>query len=180
MFAQYEPNVKATISFLKQLDVKVHNATIDETLQNHPDWPSLLCISDSLNKWNIPNGAGKTDPEKIDELPTPFIAYTIDRENPLFIVSKINETTVEGNHKNYNKTIVDKKEDFIKKWNGIYLIAEPNEHSGEYNYEVNNRKFLFNSLIPVTAFIVLVFLSLFFINRTANAVSVNANGIYFQ
>jgi len=54
MFAQYEPNVKATISFLKKLGVKVNDATVNETLQNHPDWPSMLCISDSLNKWSIP------------------------------------------------------------------------------------------------------------------------------
>lgn len=69
MFNQYEPNVKATIHFLKLLNVKVTNTTVNETLQNHPDWPSLLCISDSLNKWNVPNGAGKIDVSKIDELP---------------------------------------------------------------------------------------------------------------
>lgn len=46
MLDQYEPNVKATISFLNQLRVKVNNSTVNETLQNHPDWPSMLCISD--------------------------------------------------------------------------------------------------------------------------------------
>jgi hypothetical protein len=65
MFAQYEPNVKAAISFLKQLDVTVNNATVDETLQNHPDWPSLLCITDSLNKWGVPNAAGKIARKKL-------------------------------------------------------------------------------------------------------------------
>lgn len=55
MLTQYEPTVKATITFLKLLKVKVNKKTVDETLQNHPDWPSLLCITDSLNKWNVPN-----------------------------------------------------------------------------------------------------------------------------
>jgi uncharacterized membrane protein len=184
MFSQYESNVKATISFLKQLKVKVNNATVNETLQNHPDWPTLLCISDSLNKWNIPNAAGKIDTEKIDELPTPFIAYTNDRENPLFIVSKATETTIEGNNKSYKRTILENKEDFIKKWNGVYLIAEPDVHSGEHNYEINKRKSLFKSLIPVAAVIALIILSLFFVNRTVNAIpaaaSLSITAIYLQ
>ena len=72
MFSQFEPNVKATVVFLKLLNVKVNAVTVNEILQNHPDWPSLLCISDSLNKWNVPNEAGKIDVTNIDELPTPF------------------------------------------------------------------------------------------------------------
>ena len=76
MLSNYQPNVKTFISFLRLIQVKINNATVNETLQNHPDWPTLLCISDSLNKWNIPNGAGKIDAHKIDELPVPFIANT--------------------------------------------------------------------------------------------------------
>ena len=181
MFMQYEPNVKATISFLKQLGVKVNNTTVNETLQNHPDWPSLLCITDSLNKWNIPNGAGKTDAEKIDELPTPFIAYTNDRENPLFIVTKVTET-IEGYQKNYNRTFIEKKTEFTKKWTGVYLIAEPDGHSGEHNYEINRRKILFNSLIPFGAFIILLIAFCFYLNKivSTTATSLNVTGIYLQ
>ena len=65
MFYQFDPNVNAAICFLKQLKVKVNSKTVNDTLQNHPDWPTLLCVSDSLGKWNIPNGAGKIEPEKI-------------------------------------------------------------------------------------------------------------------
>ncbi|HEY8659322.1 MAG TPA: thioredoxin domain-containing protein [Hanamia sp.] len=184
MFNQFEPNVKATISFLKRLGIKVNNATVNETLQNHPDWPTLLCISDSLNKWGIPNGAGKIDPEKIDELPIPFIAYTNDRENPLAIVMQANETTIERYQKNYNKAIIEKKEDFIKKWRGVYLIAEPNAHSREPNYEAHKQKAFFNSLIPVAVFTLLTILSfLFLIGIVGNAATlqtVNATGIYLQ
>jgi hypothetical protein len=38
---------------------------VDETLQNHPDWPSLLSISDALSKWNIPNASGKIEKQDI-------------------------------------------------------------------------------------------------------------------
>jgi hypothetical protein len=48
MFNRFDPTVKAVIAFLKLLKVDVNNTTVDETLQKHPDWPSLLCVSDSL------------------------------------------------------------------------------------------------------------------------------------
>ena len=183
-FNQYEPNIKATINFLKLLKVKVTNSTVDETLQNHPDWPSMLCITDSLNKWNIPNGVGKIEIDKIDELPTPFLAYTHDRENPLAIVTEISSDTINLFQKNYNKPVTETKEHFIKKWGGVYLIAEPNEHSGDANYNASRKKSFLNSLIPFAAVTALVILSFFFLNNTiltnAALLSVSTLNVYLQ
>lgn len=184
MFSQYEPNVKAAIAYLKLLKVKVNNATVNESLQNHPDWPSLLCISDCLNKWSIPNAAGKIDVSKIDELPTPFIAYTNDRGNSLCIVSEVSDKKMQSFHKNYNKVTTEPKEEFLKKWNGVYLIAEPNEHSGEPNYEANKRKKIINSFIPATAFVAITIVSFILLNRMPGTGSASPAfsmaGIYIQ
>ena len=184
MFAQYESNVKATISFLKKLGVKVNNATVNETLQNHPDWPSMLCISDSLNKWSIPNAAGKIEPSQIEQLPTPFIAFTNNREYPLSVVTKVTDTSIESYSKNYKKPLTESKEEFLKNWTGTYLIAEPNEHSGEKDYEQNKRKTFINSLIPVALFVLIITLSFLLlyktINKTENILAISATGIYLQ
>ena len=112
MFNQYEPNVNATIAFLQLQHVKVNSSTVNETLQNHPDWPGLLCISDSLNNWNIPNCAGKIEPDKMDELPIPFLAYTNNREYPLVIVAAITPTSVDCYSKNYKQLTTITREDF--------------------------------------------------------------------
>ena len=40
MYNNYEPNVKATITFINLLKIKVSSLTVNETLQNHPDWPT--------------------------------------------------------------------------------------------------------------------------------------------
>lgn len=184
MFNQYEPNVKAAITFLKLLNLKVNNATVNETLQNHPDWPGLLCITDSFNKWNIPNGAGKIEPNQIDQLPVPFMTYTNDREHPLSIITQVTDITIEGYSKNYNKTLNVNKEEFLKSWTGIYLIAEPNEHSGEKEYEKNSRKANISALIPVSLFGLITALSLFSIYNilTYNGSNwvANITGVYFQ
>ena len=184
MFSQFEPNVKVTIAFLKLLNVKVNASAVNETLQNHPDWPSLLCISDSLKKWNVPNGAGKIDVTNIDELPTPFIAYTNNREQPLAIVTAVNDDTIQFYSKNYQLHISIDRDSFFKNWTGTYLIAEPAELSGEKDYQKNNRKAFVNALVPVSLFILLSTLSFLLvyrnINSNLNIITVNTTAIYVQ
>src|SRR5882757_4619321 len=173
MFDQYEPNVKATIAFLKELKIKVNNSTVDDTLQNHPDWPSLLCISDSLNKWNIPNAAAKIDVNEIDQLPTPFIACTHDRKFPLTIVTGVNSELIQLQEKGYGKTITISKADLLQQWNGYYLIAEPNEHSGEVNYAANKQKAFYRNILPFVTVGIVILLSMFLLQHSAI-------GVYIQ
>ena len=184
MFNLYEPTIKATIAFLELIKVRVNKFTVNETLQNHPDWPSLLCISDSLNKWHIPNGAGKIDVNSIDELPTPFIAYTNNREKPLAIVTEVSGNSITILQKNYNKAATESREGFLKNWTGVYLIAEPTAHSGEPNYKINRRKGIISSLIPVSAIALLITLSYFLLRRTITVGSgvqfFNVIAIYLQ
>ena len=112
MLSQFESTVKATITFLKLINVKVNNSTVSETLQNHPDWPGMLCISDSLNKWNIPNGAGKIEVDRIDELPRPFLAFTKNKVITVEIVIDINKNGV-SLYSNDIKTQLPKKETIL-------------------------------------------------------------------
>jgi protein-disulfide isomerase/uncharacterized membrane protein len=150
MLQQYEPNVKATIAFLKQLKVTVNNSTVNETLQSHPNWPSLLCISDSLTKWNIPNAAAKINPAEIDSLPTPFIAYTHKHQDRLVVVTEVTNNSVLFYAPTTGNTITQLKTDFIKEWDGIYIIAEPNEQSGENDYKKNKQKAFYKAALPLT------------------------------
>lgn len=176
MFNQYEPNIKATIKLLKLLKVKVTNTTVNETLQNHPDWPSMLCISDSLKKWNIPNGVGQIELANIDHLPTPFIVHTNNRENPLAIVTQVTDTAIYHYQKKHKKIIIENRETFLKKWYGVYLIAEPTEHSGEANYKANKQKELLKKIVPAIAIATLLFFSLIGLKNSAT----NTIGIYMQ
>jgi len=184
MYTQFDSTVKATICFLKLVKVKVNNSSVTETLQSHPNWPSLLCMVDSLNKWKIPNGAGKIDPHDIDQLTTPFIAQTTDREAPLAIVTQVGDTAIQVYQKNYKKVGTELKRDFIKKWSGVYLIAEPNEHSREHNYEKNKRNAFLNILIPVLAFSALMITSFLLVTKIVGEVSRSSSflitGLYLQ
>jgi uncharacterized membrane protein/thiol-disulfide isomerase/thioredoxin len=181
MFNRYEPNVKATIAFLKLLDVNVTRSTVDETLQNHPDWPSLLCISDSLTRWNVANAAGKIDPSEIDQLPIPFMAYTSSVESPLEIVTKVTDNSITLFSTKQNKQITESKETFLKRWNGVYLIAEKNEQSGEPDIKSQKRNAFIKGIIPGSLFVLLAVISGLFLQRNIALSEINAVlPVYFQ
>ena len=182
MFNRYEPNVKTIVAFLKLLDVKVNSKTIDDTLQNHPDWPSLLCISDSLNAWNIPNAAGRIeDSFEMELLPTPFLAYTASIENPLEIVTEVSEKSVKLYSTKQNKELIESKESFLKRWNGIYLIADKNDQSGEKDFEITRQKSFIKSLVPVSLFVLVTMISGLFLHRNIELSEMNAVApIYIQ
>jgi len=183
MFGLYEPNVKATIAFLRLLKVRVNNATVNETLQNHPDWPSLLCISDSLKKWNVPNGAGQVnhqDKDSIDEIPVPFMIHTSDAQYPLAVVTGVTDQHITYYQKDTNRTTKELRETFLKRWYGVYLIAEPDTHSGEINYKAHKRKALFESLLSVLAFTALLILSLYLLRSNKIPSFASTTGVYLQ
>lgn len=168
MFNEYENVAVATIALLRVLKVKVNNSTVDETLHNHPDYPSLLSVSDALTQWNVSNIAAKTESKEIEQLPVPFIAYTNYHAHPFVVVNKVNDTEVEAFTKSYSKTTSYKKEDFLKNWNGVYLLAEANEFSGEKNYRQNKINQLISQLIPALAVVLLAVISFLLIKTTPN------------
>lgn len=159
MFINYDPIVKTTIAFLKLLKVKVNDVTVNETLQSHPDWPSLLCIKDALDKWKVPNIALKIDPHELDTLPTPFIISGKSVDSRFSIVKNYEGNEVDILINNISKPIVMSKEKFIGEWNGLCLVAIPDTESGERNYEKVRRKYWMQKLQPITLIsVILIFL----------------------
>ena len=182
MLFRFEPNVKATITFLRLLNIKVNNSSVDETLQNHPDWPSLLSISDALSKWNIPNAAGKIEKQDIERIPTPFLAQTFNPVSPIEVVTDVDETFVKVLSKDFVKPVPERREDFFKRWSGIYLLAEKAGISGEANFKENKQKRNFKILTQAMLVLLIFIISILFIERNifTSTQLVYQYGIYLQ
>lgn len=158
----YDQRVNALILFVKALRVKVNSSSINKTLKDHPEFPSLLSLSDSLNTWNIQNIAIQANKSKINELNTPFLALIRTSKDELVaVINKVDEESV------YFKTQFEKKDnvislkDFNEIWDGIAILAEKNESSGEKNYQLVKRKQTLNKITflgVVVLFILLGFL----------------------
>lgn len=155
-----------TLHLLKSLQVAVTATSVIESLEHHPDYPSLYSISDSLQKWKVDNLALKVKAEALEQLPTPFIAHSKYAGGNFVLVNNVNGAVdyIDEKGKRRQKS----KEEFNKEWDNIVLLAEKNNDSGEKNFATNRKKELLNNLhmpIIVTACLLLI---IFYGITTAN------------
>ncbi len=136
LFKIYDQPVSATIQLLDQLNIKVTNTAVNKTILSHPDYPSLLSISDSLASWNIENAAVKTDKENLNQYPFPLMAF-MGREFKV-ITSADNGTITYIDENNRSKK--QSKDAFLKNWAGIALLVQPGEQAGEKEYITSKKK----------------------------------------
>ncbi len=169
-FTQPKDNaIAATYQYLKAIGAKVTEETVEETLKNHPDYPSLLATSDALNEWHIENVAVRIMPEQLGELPTPFLTYLHINHGIFALVKSIKDDAVEWIHtkEGFKR---EKTEDFLKKWDGVVLMAETNKVSGEKNFIENRKKEIISNLRLPILFIgsIIILISLFYRNFTSD------------
>lgn len=124
-------------SLLKQAKVNVTSTTLKNKLLQHPDFPTLVSLSDTLADIKVDNLATRISPEQLPEIPTPAIAYF---ENGAGYVSihKIGNNSVEWYHDKMGINI-ESISDFSQKWHGITLLIQPQKNSGEERYAKNRR-----------------------------------------
>ena len=125
-----EPLVNVVQQFVRLLNVKITASSVNETVLSHPDYPSLLSISDCFTQWKIDNAAVKIDGSRLAEIPTPFIGY-IGGELKVVTQSdsdRIHYIEPDGESKSEDKI------SFLDRWHGVAFLAETNENSGQPNY----------------------------------------------
>ena len=126
-------NCEATALYLcKILNVPVTKTSIQVQLEEHPDYPSLLAVSDILMGYGVDNISIKTEAANLYALPEPMIAQvSIKREKYFAIILKVTEEVVTYYHPTSNKQVTDRLDDFSKMFTGFVLMAEVTEKAGE-------------------------------------------------
>ncbi|MBC9910523.1 vitamin K epoxide reductase family protein [Chitinophaga varians] len=122
-----------------ELKVKITRTTLSKEIEEHPDYPSLLSISDVLNKYAVENLAIQLNPDKLEEAPLPLITLIKGRKTgPDFftVVKEVKKNTVLFYDPERRRWTTQPKEDFLKKYLGAVLLAEPSEEkpAGEHEY----------------------------------------------
>lgn len=136
IFQTHKPVVGAVSQFLRLLKADVTQNTVADAILSHPDYPSMLPISDGLNTWNIENAALRVTGKTIDELPVPFVTFI---EGDFRVVTAVTDKEVSFLDEE-NKTRIEPKIEFINLWNGVALLAETGENSGEKDYGIKKTK----------------------------------------
>ncbi|MEZ2334086.1 vitamin K epoxide reductase family protein [Mucilaginibacter sp. RCC_168] len=155
---------EAAKRLLDLLHVKVTATTLTREIEEHPDYPSLLSISDVLNNHGVENMGIRVDPQKLEELPCPFITQVkgVKGGAEFFtVVREVSKNTIHFFEQEKNQWTSLAKEDFLKRWSGVALLAEAKDDAGEKDYnkkiKEENRKNIIQYLsafcIPVIAII---------------------------
>ena len=129
---------------MKIAKVKVTETTLKSKLLQHSDFPTLISLSDVLTDLKVDNMATRINPSQLSEIPLPAIAHFEDGSG-YGTIHKIENNQVEWLHE---KMGIRKESiaEFSHKWQGITLLTQPNENSGEENYAKNRRSEIIENL----------------------------------
>ena len=75
-------------TWLQELKIPASKTYIKQQLFSHPDYPSLLSITDTLNELGIENTAVHIEKGQLHEVPTPFLAHLNDRGGEFAVIRK--------------------------------------------------------------------------------------------
>ena len=116
-------NLFYLFQYLEKEEVPIDKSEFLFQVQSHPDYPTLLAISDTLSFFSIDNIAAHIDFSEIEVLPDRFIAILKDdngKNEPYFIERK---DTLYLAHKG-KKPVEYVLELLQQRWAGIVLLAE--------------------------------------------------------
>ncbi len=162
--------VNVTKQLLASLHIKSTSKHLKDNILSHPDYPSLLSISDTLEKYLIETLVVKIDFEKLREMPLPCIVQVeTNRESLFFVLKNVLDNKV-FYYDDKNKLVESSKEEFIKLWTGICLLVETTEHSKEKDIEKKiTAKRIQNILIGSITVLLLSWILISFFNSEANS-----------
>jgi len=142
-------NITRVINLLiKELRIPVTQQSIEEEIAKHPEYQSMLAISDMLNHWRIPNAAYELTFEELAAagITGPFIAHLPSKNRQFILVKRMDERQaiiINENGKKQQLSIDEFKDMYA---GGAILIAEKETDSGEADYDLKHRQELLAAL----------------------------------
>jgi hypothetical protein len=154
---------KNIIKFLKANNIPVAKDWLQKTIESHPDFPSLICISETLNVAGINCFTHKIDISSINGIPLPALFHLQD-----------DDVIVITNEKSYT-------EKMLSDFTGVVINVHSINLSSMYKSEVNKeRKINQAILITITLITLLFTIVLFEKNKFVNTLMVlcSISGLY--
>lgn len=139
-------------NWLTKKKVRFTKRGLRDQLFNHPYYPSLMCLSETLTAYKVHNRGLIISEEQLDELPAPFFAFInieeINTSDFVNVLEVSKDTVTYFNDKIHTLS----REKFIENWKSkVVLLAESDEKSIEQNYfqnqEFHYKKFRQNALL---------------------------------
>lgn len=126
----------ASVALARLLNVRVTDHTIRQNIEQNANYPSLLSLSDTFNRFKIPNESFRIGTEQLKDIDGPFIAFW---KSDFVVVKKIEKDNITYLDTN-GKTVTTPISEFGREYGNIIFVAEPDEKSGEPDYERKAKK----------------------------------------
>lgn len=147
--------LKPLFNYLDAEHIQLDKEEFDFQFNSHPDYPSLLALSDTLKFFNITNGAFKIDPSEIELLPNNFVArLKKDQTDFLSFVEKKEDAYFYTNGTEQTHSV--SKTDFEMLWDDIVLLVEQDLKETK----PKTKNWLLRSLLLVSGILFLIMLVL--------------------
>lgn len=125
------------------LKVSVTQKTLTNALLEHPNYPSLLAISDVFQYYGIANASLRIEADNLLELQTPFIVQIVGLKSHDLLFAVIYHITSEQiewyNPETHKKEIIS-FDQFEKIFTGYVQVYEVDIQAGERDFDINLRK----------------------------------------
>lgn len=161
---QKENCVEITSKLLTLLNVSVTAATLEKDLFHHPDYPSLLSISDILLKYGVENVSIKTKADNIRQIPLPCIIpiKSINTGKDFFTIIKgIDQSGLTYYDPEKNRWQHCDFDNFQKLWpSGIALLSDAENAYGEEDFTRSKKKEKIKKISQFGQFLALPILAL--------------------
>lgn len=125
------------------IGVKISNSTLIKEIEEHPNYPSLLSISDVLTNYGVDNIGIKFDIAKINSLPSPFITQLQgEKSDTLFftVVKEIKDSLIVLYDPEKHKWAKLSFAEFKERCSRVALLVEVEDGAGEPDYKVIRKK----------------------------------------
>lgn len=154
-------HLKPLFNYLDAEHIQLDKEEFDFQFNSHPDYPSLLALSDTLKFFNITNGAFKIDRSEIELLPNNFVAR-LKKDNIDFLsfIEKKEDVFVYTNGTEQKHSA--SKSDFEILWDDIVLLVE---QDAKEVAKPKTKNLLLHSLLIISA---LLFLTLVVVDVPSN------------
>jgi uncharacterized membrane protein len=127
--------------YLRLLKVPFTEKAIKAHISENAFYPSLFSISDTLDKYQVPNEAYAVEVEHFDKLVPPFVTYCkglpTGKDFVLVTAMDANNITYIGET---DKPVTVSRDNFMQMWEKVVLIGESGPQSSEPDYAKNLEK----------------------------------------
>jgi uncharacterized membrane protein len=144
--------VEAAWLVINLLGLNITKSTLTESLLLHPDFPSMLSVSDVFEQFGIASLSLRIKPHDLETLPLPLLVQQVDNGHTRFsVVKSIEHDSVV--FYDYQQRLWHKADtaDFMESFTGIVLAVEPDEQAGEPAYGDARKKEKLSRLLKYTA-----------------------------